>query len=74
MGGCFERARGLVWIGHQPAKLGTVGSNPTEPATDQTHAARAGDQTMYGYSTYGETSKQTLESGDIAGIEAIYGP
>ena len=34
----------------------------------------AGDQTMYGYSTYGETSKQTLESGDIAGIEAIYGP
>jgi len=34
----------------------------------------SGDQTMYGYSTYGETSKQTLESGDIAGIDAIYGP
>jgi hypothetical protein len=34
----------------------------------------ASDQTMYGYSTYGETSKQTLESGDITGIEAIYGP
>jgi hypothetical protein len=34
----------------------------------------AGDQTMFGLSTYGETSKQTLESGDIAGIEAIYGP
>jgi hypothetical protein len=34
----------------------------------------AGDQTMFGYSTYGEISKQTLESGDIAGIEAIYGP
>jgi hypothetical protein len=34
----------------------------------------ASKQTMYGYSTYGETSKQTLESGDIAGIEAIYGP
>jgi hypothetical protein len=34
----------------------------------------AGDQTMYGYSTYGEISKQSLESGDIAGIEAIYGP
>lgn len=31
-------------------------------------------QTMYGYSTYGETIKSTLESGDIAGIEEIYGP
>jgi len=30
-------------------------------------------QTMYGYSTYGETIKRTLESGDIAGLEAIYG-
>jgi hypothetical protein len=29
---------------------------------------------MYGYSTYGEISKQSLESGDIAGIEAIYSP
>ncbi|NQT07548.1 matrixin family metalloprotease [Candidatus Bathyarchaeota archaeon] len=30
-------------------------------------------QTMYGYSTYGETIKRTLESGDIAGIQEIYG-
>jgi len=34
----------------------------------------AREQTMYGYSTYGETSKRSLESGDIAGIQEIYGP
>jgi hypothetical protein len=32
------------------------------------------DQTMYGYASYGETQKRTLESGDIAGIQALYGP
>ena len=30
------------------------------------------DQTMYGYSEYGETKKQTLESGDIAGVNDLY--
>jgi len=30
------------------------------------------EQTMYGYSTEGETKKQTLESGDIAGIQKLY--
>jgi hypothetical protein len=30
-------------------------------------------QTMYGYGYLGETCKRTLESGDIAGIQAIYG-
>lgn len=29
-------------------------------------------QTMYGYANYGETNKQTLESGDIAGINVLY--
>jgi hypothetical protein len=33
----------------------------------------AREQTMYGYSTYGETSKQSIESGDVAGLETIYG-
>ena len=31
------------------------------------------EQTMYGYATYGETKKRTLESGDTAGIQALYG-
>jgi len=30
--------------------------------------------TMYGYSNYGETYKQTLGLGDIDGLEAWYGP
>ncbi|MCK5628637.1 matrixin family metalloprotease [Candidatus Bathyarchaeota archaeon] len=30
-------------------------------------------QTMYGYATEGETKKRTLDSGDIAGIQALYG-
>jgi len=30
------------------------------------------EQTMYGYSTEGETKKQTLESGDITGIQKLY--
>ncbi len=29
--------------------------------------------TMYGYSTYGETYKQTLGLGDIEGLKAVYG-
>lgn len=30
--------------------------------------------TMYAYADYGETQKRTLGTGDILGIEAIYGP
>jgi len=30
------------------------------------------EQTMYGYGAKGETKKQTLESGDIEGINYIY--
>ncbi len=33
----------------------------------------ASEQTMYGYSTEGETKKRTLEAGDIAGIQKLYG-
>jgi len=29
-------------------------------------------QTMYGYADYGETNKRSLESGDMAGIKALY--
>lgn len=32
----------------------------------------ASEQTMYGYAGYGETNKQTLESGDIAGANILY--
>jgi len=41
---------------------------------DDLYNKPASTQTMYGYSTYGETIKSSLESGDIAGLEAIYGP
>lgn len=41
---------------------------------DDLYNRPARKQTMYGYSTYGETIKRTLESGDIAGLESIYGP
>ena len=40
---------------------------------DDLYNRPARTQTMYGYSTYGEIIKRTLESGDIAGLEAIYG-
>jgi hypothetical protein len=30
-------------------------------------------QTMYGYSDFGDITKRTLESGDIAGLRALYG-
>lgn len=30
--------------------------------------------TMYGFSNYGETHKQTLGSGDILGLQEVYGP
>jgi len=32
-----------------------------------------GEMTMYGYASYGETRKQSLEFGDVDGIKAIYG-
>jgi hypothetical protein len=41
---------------------------------DDLYNKPASTQTMYGYSTYGETMKRSLESGDIAGLETIYGP
>jgi hypothetical protein len=31
------------------------------------------EQTMYGYASEGQINKRTLESGDIAGIQALYG-
>ena len=37
------------------------------------YADECSEQTMYGYADYGETKKRTLESGDIAGIQALYG-
>ena len=40
---------------------------------DDLYNRPARKQTMYGYSTFGEISKRSLESGDIAGLEAIYG-
>ena len=30
-------------------------------------------QTMYGFADFGQTWKRTLESGDIAGLKALYG-
>ena len=33
----------------------------------------ASEETMYGYSTEGETKKRTLDIGDIAGIQKLYG-
>ena len=30
-------------------------------------------ETMYGYSTEGDVSKRTLNSGDISGLQKIYG-
>jgi hypothetical protein len=33
----------------------------------------ANSLTMYGYSDYGETQKRSLEAGDIAGAQALYG-
>jgi|WetSurMetagenome_2_1015567.scaffolds.fasta_scaffold07058_2 hypothetical protein len=40
---------------------------------DDLYDAKWNTQTMYGYASSGETMKRTLESGDIAGIQAIYG-
>jgi len=40
---------------------------------DDLYNRPARQQTMYGYGTYGEIIKRTLESGDIAGIQKIYG-
>ncbi len=40
---------------------------------DDLYDYSASEETMYGYSTAGETKKRTLEAGDIAGIQKLYG-
>jgi predicted Zn-dependent protease len=37
------------------------------------YESAASEETMYGYSTYGEMSKRSLFIGDIAGIHDLYG-
>lgn len=37
------------------------------------NTAPATEQTMYGFATEGETKKRTLEAGDVAGVNALYG-
>lgn len=39
---------------------------------DDLYSTSAVEQTMYGYASPGEVKKRTLESGDIAGIKALY--
>jgi len=40
---------------------------------DDIYASTCSNVTMYGYGTEGETSKRTLESADIEGIQSLYG-
>ncbi|MEN6342263.1 MAG: matrixin family metalloprotease [Methanospirillum sp.] len=37
------------------------------------YTARSGDLTMYGYGAKGEVKKDTIEAGDIAGLQKLYG-
>ncbi|MFH1388148.1 MAG: matrixin family metalloprotease [Patescibacteria group bacterium] len=37
------------------------------------YVSKSAELTMYGYSGYGETKKRTLGTGDISGIQALYG-
>src|SRR4030042_3717522 len=39
---------------------------------DDLYSTSCSDQTMFGYATYGETKKRTLERGDIQGINLLY--
>lgn len=39
---------------------------------DDLYDTRCSEQTMYGYASYGETTKRTLESGDITGVSKLY--
>ena len=37
------------------------------------YTARSSEQTMYGYGGIGEVKKDSLASGDIAGLQKLYG-
>jgi len=39
---------------------------------DDLYEDKCAEQTMYGYASYGETKKRTLESGDITGVQTLY--
>lgn len=39
---------------------------------DDLYNSTCAEQTMYGYADFGETNKQTLESGDIMGADKLY--
>jgi hypothetical protein len=40
---------------------------------DDLYTSDCSEETMYGYASYGETKKSTLEAGDIAGAKELYG-
>lgn len=40
---------------------------------DDLYDTACSEETMYGYSEYGETTKRTLNTGDIMGIQELYG-
>jgi len=39
---------------------------------DDLYKSNCSPETMYGYASYGETKKQTLESGDVTGVSQLY--
>ena len=39
---------------------------------DDLYNSECSEQTMYGYASYGETKKRTLEAGDITGVKKLY--
>ena len=41
---------------------------------DDLYDLACAEETMYGYSDYGETDKRDLNGGDITGIQELYGP
>jgi hypothetical protein len=45
----------------------------TYDTTDPEVLNKVREQTMYGLAIEGETKKRTLETGDIAGVEVLYG-
>ena len=39
---------------------------------DDLYDSKYSAMTMYGYASYGEEIKRTLEPGDVAGVQAVY--
>ncbi|MBA7689098.1 hypothetical protein ES703_97593 [subsurface metagenome] len=63
-----------ISIGNEKMDFGNIATHELGHAVglDDLYTSKCSEMTMYGYASYGETKKRTLEAGDITGVQKLY--